>query len=213
MTVSEPVEVDESSGVQKPRTSRHSNRKRASRRVPGVIGTVLFTALISILGALVLATVLVPRVIGAQTYTVLTGSMQPTLRPGTTLVVQPRAFDEIRVGDVVTFQERSGEPTVITHRVVGTAISAEGESTLITRGDNNSMNDPEPVRAVQVKGVLVYAIPFVGLVSLSAPNLMGTAAAAGAIFILVGFGYIVAFFRTRRRDAQRSQSSKPKVDQ
>jgi len=69
--------------------------------------------------ALVTLAVLVPRVAGATPYTVLTGSMSPAYPPGTLVVVRPVDLADVRVGDVVTYQLRSGEPAVATHRVVG----------------------------------------------------------------------------------------------
>ncbi len=62
--------------------------------------------------------------------------------PGSLIAVKPVAFDEVRVGDVVTYQIRSGDPAVVTHRVVGTTSSTGGDRLLITRGDANDLDDP-----------------------------------------------------------------------
>ncbi len=60
-----------------------------------------------------------PRLGGATPYTVLTSSMEPEYPPGTLVVVRPVPIEEIGIGDVITYQLESGEPTVVTHRVVG----------------------------------------------------------------------------------------------
>ncbi|WP_300641267.1 signal peptidase I [Nocardioides sp.] len=112
--------------------------------------------------ALVTLAVLVPRVAGATPYTVLTGSMSPAYPAGTLVVVRPVALADVRVGDVVTYQLRSGEPTVATHRVVGVGWTADGEKVLTTRGDANSVADAEPVREVQLRGEVWYSLPWVG---------------------------------------------------
>lgn len=112
--------------------------------------------------ALLVAAVLVPRVAGATPYAVLTGSMQPGLPPGTLVVVRPVAAEDLGVGDVVTYQLRSGEQTVVTHRVVGVGYDGRGELSLQTQGDANDVPDERPVRPVQVRGELWYGIPYVG---------------------------------------------------
>ncbi len=160
----------------------------------------------AMLVAMFAATVLIilPFATGSQTYTVLTKSMAPKFPPGTFMVMKPVAFDALQYGDVVTFQLYSGRPDVETHRIVGFGATQEGEKTLITRGDNNGANDPEPVRAIQVKGKLFYAVPYVGF----AANALGnadrdtwtTVAAAG----LIGYGSILVFKSVRKSRKSRS---------
>ncbi|MGV3564082.1 MAG: signal peptidase I [Nocardioides sp.] len=136
--------------------------------------------------ALVTLAVLVPRVAGATPYTVLTGSMSPAYPAGTLVVVRPVALADVRVGDVVTYQLRSGEPTVATHRVVGVGWTADGEKVLTTRGDANSVADAEPVREVQLRGEVWYSVPWVGrlniLLSPDQHQLL-VQLAAGALFL------------------------------
>lgn len=145
--------------------------------------------MVAVFAALVL--IVIPRVTGSQTYTVLTNSMAPNFPPGTFLVVKPVDFAELKYGDVVTFQMYSGRPDVETHRIVGFAATQDGEKTLITKGDNNGVSDAEPVRELQVKGKLFYAVPYVGY----AANALGNAdrnlwvmlGAAG----LIGYGALL----------------------
>ncbi|MEA2292266.1 MAG: signal peptidase, partial [Solirubrobacteraceae bacterium] len=155
--------------------------------------------MVLVFAALVL--ILVPRATGSQTYTVLTNSMAPKYSPGTFLVVEPAAFSELKYGDIVTFQLESGKAGVETHRIVGFGAAQAGEKTLITKGDNNDVNDPNPVRELQVKGKLFYAVPFVGYVANTLGNadrsLWMTIGAAG----LIGYGalLIIRTIRSRHR--------------
>ena len=126
------------------------------------VGHVLAWAVILAVVAVLAGAVLVPRLAGATPYAVLTGSMQPDLGPGTLVVVKPKPIEEIGIGDVVTYQLTSGEPTVVTHRVVGIGVDADGDRVLQTQGDANKAFDPEPVREVQLKGELWYSAPYVG---------------------------------------------------
>lgn len=156
----------------------------------------LVVLIIAVFAALVL--IVVPKATGSQTYTVLTNSMAPKYSPGTFMVMKPVSFDELKYGDIVTFQLHSGRPEVETHRIVGFGAIQSGEKTLITKGDNNGANDADPVRELQVKGKLLYAVPYVGY----AANALGNAdrdlwtkvAAAG----LIGYGAIVVFRSVRK---------------
>lgn len=137
-----------------------------------------------------LALIVVPKATGSQTYAVLTSSMAPKYAPGTFLVVRPMPFDELRMGDVVTYQIKSGEPGVITHRVTGFTTSQDGSRLLITKGDNNDAPDEEPVREVQVRGKLLYAVPYVGF----AANALGRADRGAALNLIaiamIGYGIV-----------------------
>ena len=145
----------------RPGRARHDRAVTGGRRwlLPLRLLTWLFTASVA---ALVLAAVVVPRLAGATPYTVLTGSMTPAYPPGSLVVVRPVEPSEVRIGDVVTYQLRSGEPAVATHRVVGVGWSADGERLLTTQGDANPLPDAEPVRGVQLRGEVWYSLPWVG---------------------------------------------------
>jgi signal peptidase len=160
--------------------------------------------MIAVSAALVL--IVVPRATGSESYTVLTNSMAPKFPPGTFLVVKPADFDTLKYGDVVTFQLHSGRPEVETHRIVGFSATPSGEKTLVTKGDNNGTNDPEPVRELQVKGKLFYAVPYVGYAANALGNadrnMWTTLAAAG----LIGYGglLVIKGVRSRGRSSRAS---------
>lgn len=116
--------------------------------------------------ALLAVTVAVPQLAGATPYTVLTGSMQPALPPGTFVAVRPVDTSEIGIGSVITYQLKSGEPEVATHRVVGMSFDRDGEPLFRTKGDANDTADQGWVRPVQVRGEVWYAIPELGRVTL-----------------------------------------------
>ena len=123
-----------------------------------------WTVLVAALAALAVV-VVVPRLAGATSYTVLTGSMVPSMPPGTLVVVKPTPPDEIGVGTVITYQLHSEQPTVVTHRVVGQGFDDEGEPVFQTRGDANPVADRAWVRPVQIRGEEWYAVPYLGHVS------------------------------------------------
>ncbi|MBN0042440.1 signal peptidase I [Cellulosimicrobium cellulans] len=150
---------------------------------------------------LALVGVVVPLVLGATPYTVLTGSMRPTYPPGTMVVVRPVAVERVVPGDVVTYQLASGRPEVVTHRVVAVGVGAGDERVLTTRGDANAAPDPEPVRPVQVRGTVVYAVPLLGWVSsaVSGDTRRTVAVVAAAGLLAWGAWQVVAGLRERGR--------------
>jgi len=115
--------------------------------------------------AVLLVAVLVPRIAGATPYSILSGSMTPTYPVGTLVVSKPVDPSEIGIGSAVTYQLESGRPMVVTHRVVQQGINSEGEPIFRTQGDANEVPDEEWVRAVQVRGQVWYAIPYLGYVN------------------------------------------------
>jgi signal peptidase len=140
----------------------------AARREHGILyymGLGVSGALLLIVVALALILVVVPKVAGAQPLTVLTQSMEPLYPPGTLLFVRPVKTADIKVGDVITYQIQSGQPAVISHRVIAINSPADGKRTFILKGDNNSSPDISAVIPAQIKGRLWYAVPLLGWVS------------------------------------------------
>src|SRR5690554_6489189 len=133
-----------------------SHRAPRDSALSGVL-SVLMTALLLGVLALVAAVVVVPKAVDGAALTVLTGSMEPTYSPGDMIVVRgvADADREVQVGDPVTFQPVSDDPALITHRVVAKSFSSNGTS-FVTRGDANGADD-EPIVAGQIKGVVMYS--------------------------------------------------------
>ncbi|WP_165399914.1 signal peptidase I [Xylanimonas ulmi] len=117
---------------------------------------------------LALAVVVLPRVVGGTTLTVLSGSMEPVLSAGDAVVVRDvdpaDVCAQVRVGQVLTYLPRPGDPELVTHRVVGKSVGTFDDGTdcrLVTQGDANSAVD-EPVSPAQVRGVAWFAVPGLG---------------------------------------------------
>lgn len=144
-----------------------------------------------VLAALVVA-VLIPRVGSATPYTIETGSMAPHMPPGTLVVVRPTDTEKIAVGTVVTFQLRSGDPTVVTHRVVAVAVDGAGRVLYQTKGDANTVPDAQWVRPVQIRGTKWYAVRELGRVN---TIVNGEKHALAAYAVVAGlFGYAVLMY-------------------
>ncbi len=131
--------------------------------------------------ALLAALVVVPRLTGSTAYTVLTGSMEPTYPPGTLIVVKPTPGADLKAGDVITFQPKSGDPSVTTHRIVSIVYDASGVRKFITKGDANNATD-EPIIEEQVRGRLLYSVPKLGYLN----NVMSGNTRSVAVFLIGG---------------------------
>ncbi|QIK82188.1 signal peptidase I [Sanguibacter sp. HDW7] len=151
--------------------------------------------------ALVVLVVVVPATTGAVALAVLTGSMAPTYPAGSLVVVRPVDVDELRAGDVVTYQAESGRATLVTHRVTGVEHRSDGTLRLVTQGDANRVPDPEPVRAEQVVGQVWYAVPHVGRLTTALDGHTRGAALALVAGALLAHGawHVVTGLRERRR--------------
>ena len=178
-------------------------RRRPASQALSAITSGLMIAVFVIVAAVGTLAIVVPAAVGGRALTVLTSSMEPRLPPGTLVIVRPTPADEVRTGEVLTYQLRSGEPTLVTHRVIQRLALADGSTTFITQGDNSPNADPDPVREVQVVGTVWYSIPFLGWV---AQGITGETRAwliplvAGALFAYAAW-MLAAAIRERRRRA------------
>jgi signal peptidase len=97
---------------------------------------------------------------------IVTGSMEPLIMPGDVALIQKinnnDELNEIQIGDVIQFQR---DEILIVHRIID--IVEEGEIMCYkTKGDNNSAEDKELVKAENIKGRLYKVVPKLGLPTL-----------------------------------------------
>jgi signal peptidase len=128
------------------------------KKIANVLGLVLLIALV-----IPFVVYAVPGVVGADgSFIVLSGSMEPQISPGDTVIVTETDPADITVGDVITFVRSDGDLPV-THRVVGIEESSSGYR-FETKGDANSDADANPVAGANVIGVVTITIPYIGYV-------------------------------------------------
>ncbi len=84
-------------------------------------------------------------------------SMEPGISAGSIVITKDVSVKDIKVGDVVLYQLNG---TNVLHRVV--EITRRGMYS--TKGDNNNTADPVPVAPEQIRGRLMYDVPYVGWV-------------------------------------------------
>jgi len=91
---------------------------------------------------------------------VQSGSMEPTIKTGSVLIVKP--VSDYVVGDIITFQKK-GERVSTTHRIAG--IKEENGNILYeTKGDANGGFDREGPFKSEVIGKVLFSVPYIGYV-------------------------------------------------
>ncbi len=142
------------------------------RKILNFIGWLCLIVMIALAAVL-----LVPRLLGMQSFAVLTGSMDPAVPVGTLVFTKPQA--SYAAGDIITFLDDNG--IVVTHRVV----SADADAgTYVTKGDANNVADPLPAEASNVIGRVVFQVPYLGAVSEKLKTRAGINIACGVILVL-----------------------------
>lgn len=99
---------------------------------------------------------------GYKFYDVLTGSMSPTIKPGSLIVVKEIDDTEIKEGDIITFKGNSTS-NITTHRVVE-VIEENKNIKFQTKGDANDVLDPMLIDGNLLVGKVVFDIPYMGQV-------------------------------------------------
>jgi len=121
----------------------------------GYLGFALCLALLGLLLA-----VAVPKFFGYDSFVIYSGSMEPTVKMGSLLVVKPVAAEDLQVGDVIVFRS-PGNHATITHRIAGIR-EENGQRIFTTKGDASSNPDPREVRLQGQVGKMAYTIPYLG---------------------------------------------------
>lgn len=97
---------------------------------------------------------------GNRLQVVQTGSMEPTYPRGSLVVVEPIDPSQVRVGQSLMFEAPWKDNDFVTHRV--RSIDTTNGLTFVTRGDANDTDDPFPVPARNVRGVVRWNVPNLG---------------------------------------------------
>lgn len=123
----------------------------------------------NILFALILLCIIplaIPKLMGYETFYILTESMEPVLPVGTLVCIDEVAEKDIKKGDIITFYGKGA--SIVTHRVL-----EMNNKEYITKGDANKDIDMAHVIYTQILGKVVYSIPFLGYLSAFFNNFYG----------------------------------------
>lgn len=134
--------------------------------------SVVWTGLLMVLAAALVASAALVFIFHPRFETVLSGSMRPDIQPGDIAVVHPVSASELQVGDVISFLPPQ-QSTPVLHRIVDLNTSG-----IITQGDANTVADPWGRIMPQEDAVnrLAFVVPKLGFVAANRPLIIGGAA-------------------------------------
>jgi signal peptidase len=98
---------------------------------------------------------------GYRTVAVYSGSMEPVLHVGSLAWVKAVPSEDVRVGDVITFQDPQTPGRLITHRVVR-RFRHDGRLVYRTKGDANRVLDPWTIALPGTVGRYSFDVPVIG---------------------------------------------------
>lgn len=123
----------------------------------GIIKKIIhLLAIVTYVFIIVYALVCIPIIFGHYPVVVLSGSMEPTYKVGSIIYYEQVESDELKKGDVITFNEKNNK--MVSHRIVNI-----DNGLIETKGDANNVSDVNKIRFENVKGkVGKLCIPFIG---------------------------------------------------
>ena len=110
------------------------------------------------------AVVSLPGLVGYQSFTILSGSMEPAIGTGAVILVEKIDPLQARIGDVVTFRSPEQPAKIISHRVRSMQVG-DGVVRFVTRGDANTGVERWQVPADGRIGRVVVDVPKLGYVT------------------------------------------------
>ena len=154
-------------------------------------------SLIVVIAVVLLAVLLAGvRLIGYTPYAVLSGSMMPVYEVGDLVYVKELPPVQICKGDVISFV--AGENlTVVTHRVYDVDRKLR---CFTTKGDANNAPDSGTVAYENVLGVVRFAIPKLGYLSMY----MSTERGKYITYCVVGVLLLISLIPTPKKTSQKS---------
>lgn len=197
-------------------TARRRHPWLAAAGYGASVGVLLITLVIAC------AAIVVPKVTGAVPLSILSDSMAPGMPVGSLAIVRPtmevergsdiktldradiravNRVDDLLPGDVIAYQPKPSDPTLIVHRITQVTVRASGEREFVTKGDNNASADA-PVQDYMVRGEVWYHLPYLGYVNtyLNADGARHTA----AVITIAALGYTWAAFLVYRAVKRRT---------
>ena len=102
-----------------------------------------------------------PSLFGYTVYRVSSGSMEPTFKVGEIIICKDCDPMQLKNGDIITYDGTSGDfaGKSVTHRVVKPPYKEGNGYYLVTKGDDNPVEDT-PISVEQVTGIFLNKIEF-----------------------------------------------------
>ncbi len=127
------------------------------------VGRIVRIACLFVAGfaATIAAAVALPLAFGMHSFTVLSGSMEPTIATGDVIVVKTISPLEAKVGDVISFRDPENAERLLSHRVIQMRVLPEGVA-FVTKGDANTGVERWQIARNGTIGKAQYHVPKIG---------------------------------------------------
>ncbi len=140
------------------------------------------------------------HVLGIYMFNIVSESMEPTFYKDDLAIVQKSKLDELKKGKIITFKQGD---RVISHRIF--EITKEnGNLKFITKGDNNDVQDKDPVEFKNVYGKVLFTIPKLGKVVHYIQNSRGFI----NILIFVIILYVLVSLKDKQKNTRKIKRKK-----
>lgn len=157
----------------------------------------IFTSFIILLSLLVITIGLLPKFTSYDAYYVISDSMNPAIKKGDLVFTKEVKFEEIEIGDVLTFT-KDGSERWFSHRVVKIK---ETEKSFRTKGDNNNAEDPGYTSFDNVVGRVEKKLPLVGFIPMALSTVWGK-----VILVIIYAVYIAVEIENFRHKKEGSEA-------
>jgi len=99
---------------------------------------------------------------GNEIMVITSTSMLPVLKPNDLIIVEPATIDQIKVGDIITYDSHMEDWGIIAHRAIE-VVDLNGEIVVKTKGDNVENKDGWHVTDSDLTGKVIDVIPSMGI--------------------------------------------------
>jgi signal peptidase len=169
-----------------------ASRRRWARTIVSVPMWILMGT-----GVTLLIAITALNLFGHRSLVVMSGSMQPVLRPGDLVIDQRITPLQARVGDVVTFRDPSDGSRLLTHRV--RSIQVSGDSvTIVTKGDASNAVQRWVIRSDGTLGRVIFRVPKIGYPIFWFRSRTGVFAVLIVPSIILGIYLLIGIWRPAR---------------
>lgn len=139
---------------------------------------------------------------GYKACIITSSSMEPSIYCGDLIIIKKCKINELQTGDVITFRQAQ---EVITHRIIKIEDEVQnGETTYITKGDNNNTEDIEKIEYSNIEGKCILTIPRLGKLILIIDNKI-------IILIIILILLILSFYRIHKYEKLENRREKKKI--
>ena len=128
--------------------------------------------------------------------------MVPTLDVNDVVVVKKCKPTELQVGDIITYEI---DGRTVSHRII--QITKDANVLITTKGDNNEVQDPVPIKGDQVFGRMLFRVRKIGKIVGYIQNVRGLINIVIFIFIV----YILISLKEQKKNTRKIKRKKYEI--